>query len=74
MTYDQEIVVKIRNIVIFATAMAVFVAYVTIMSITYITIISVLLRLMLPCGAAAMKKAWLAVFRIRNKLFIKNDT
>lgn len=63
-----KLFLKVRNTVIFATAIAVFVAYVTIISITYITIISGLLRLTSLFGATALMKAWLGCFE-KQKLF-----
>lgn len=67
-----KIFLKVRNTVIFATAIALFVAYVTIISITYITMISVLLRLMSLFGATALMKAWLGYFE-KQKLLLLTD-
>lgn len=61
-----------RNTVIIATAIAVFVAYITIISITYITIIPVLFRLMSLFGATALMKAWLGYFE-KHKLLLLTD-
>lgn len=70
LTPDQWIPVKIRNMMVIGAAMTVSVAYIPLISITYMYIISILSRIMSPYGAAALTEALLTVYTLNQSLIL----